>query len=211
MARLRPSNLVTLVDLAGTFVFAIEGAMTAIGGGLDLLGVLVLAFVTALGGGIIRDVLLGATPPDALRTWLYPTVALAGGAVAFAQTELMHDVPRWLMTNLDAVGLSLFAVAGTGKAMDRGLPSLVAVFLGTITATGGGTIRDILLTRVPAVLRIDIYASAALAGAAVMVVGRKAGLPPALSALIGGAACLALRLASVRFGWSLPRAVSYGG
>ena len=194
--------LVTALDLTGTFVFAIEGAATAMHNGLDLLGVMVLAFITALGGGIIRDVLLGATPPDALRGWLYPAVAFAGGIVALSASGL---IPAPVLTAIDAAGLSLFAIAGARKALDRGLPALIAVCFGAITATGGGTVRDVLLTHVPAVLRIDIYATAALAGAAVMVLAQKARLPPAAAALIGGVACFALRMLAVWHGWSLPK------
>jgi uncharacterized membrane protein YeiH len=188
MPRVRP--LVLLLDLTGTFVFAIEGAATAMHNGLDLLGILVLAFVTALGGGIIRDVLLSDTPPAAIRAWLYPSVALAGGAAA-----LLATIPPTVLTTLDAAGLSLFAITGAQKAQDRGLPALTAVCLGAITATGGGTIRDVLLAHVPAVLRTDVYATAALAGAAVMVLAGKARLPPPAAALTGGVAC---------FGWNLP-------
>jgi uncharacterized membrane protein YeiH len=199
MPRVRP--LVTALDLTGTFVFAIEGAVTAMRGGLDLLGIMVLAFVTALGGGIIRDVLLGATPPDALRGWLYPAIAFAGGIVALAASGL---IPAQVLTTIDAAGLSLFAIAGAQKALDRGLPALTVICFGAITATGGGTARDILLTHVPAVLRVDIYATAALLGAAVMVLAQRSRLPPAAAALIGGVTCFALRMLAVWRGWNLP-------
>lgn len=207
MARLKPSGIVTVVDLVGTFVFAIEGSMVAMQSGLDLLGVMVLAFVTALGGGIIRDVLLGATPPEALRAWLYPTIAFAGGALALAATSLVRGIPAPLLTGLDAAGLSLFAVAGAQKALDRGLPALIAICLGAITATGGGTMRDVLLTHVPAVLRVDVYATAALAGALTMVIARKLNMPPVPAAITGGALCFALRIVAVWQGWSLPRSI----
>jgi uncharacterized membrane protein YeiH len=210
MVRFRASSLVTFVDLVGTFVFGIEGALIAVQNGLDLLGVMVLAFATALGGGIIRDVLLGATPPEALRAWLYPTVAFASGALVLVDAGAVQSLPRSVLIGLDDVGLSLFAVAGAQKALDRGLPSLVAVCLGAITATGGGTIRDMLLTRVPAILRIDVYATAALAGGVVMVVARKVGVPPVLAAVAGGLVCFALRIVAVWEGWNLPRTLGFG-
>ena len=200
----RARSLVTALDLTGTFVFAIEGAATAMHNNLDLLGVMVLAFITALGGGIIRDVLLGATPPDALRGWLYPAVALAGGVIALATTNL---IPPFVLTTIDAAGLSLFAIAGARKTLDRGLPALTAICLGAITATGGGTTRDVLLAHVPAVLRVDVYATAALVGAAVMILAQKARVPPTAAALIGGVACLALRMVAAWQGWNLPRTI----
>ena len=111
-------RLLYAVDLAGTLFFGIEGAMAAISGNLDLLGLLVLACATAFGGGIIRDILIGDIPPASLRDWRYVAVAVAGGASAF----LLHspggsERPRWLLTVVDAAGLALFAVAGTEKAL----------------------------------------------------------------------------------------------
>ncbi|HET6607962.1 MAG TPA: trimeric intracellular cation channel family protein [Rhodopila sp.] len=210
MVRFRASSLVTFADLTGTFVFAVEGAMVAMQNHLDVLGVLILSFATAVGGGIIRDVLIGATPPEALRHWLYPSIALGGGALAFAFVGAVQRLPNPALIGLDAVGLSLFAVAGTEKALDRGLPTLVAICLGAITATGGGTMRDVLLARIPVILRTDVYATAALAGAVVMVAIRKAGGPTWLSALIGGLVCFGLRLTAVWQGWNLPRTMPGG-
>ncbi len=199
--------LVRVADLAGTFIFAFQGALLALGAHLDLFGVLVLAFATALGGGVIRDVLMGALPPSALRGWSYPCTAFAAGALAFALEPHMH-VPVLLLQSLDAGGLALFAVAGTEKALDARIHPLSAVLLGTITAVGGGTIRDLMLTHVPSILRVDIYATAAMFGATLLVLGRRFGLPPTLGALIGGSACLILRLVSLWLHWQLPGAVT---
>ena len=205
----RAPNLLTAVDLAGTFVFAIEGAMMAVENGLDLLGIMVLAFATALGGGMVRDVLLGAVPPKALRDSRYPMVAFSGGMVAFVGSGFVQHVPRSVLIDLDAAGLALFAVAGAEKALQQGMPSLIAICLGAISGVGGGTVRDVLLTHVPAVLIIDVYATAALAGAAVMVAARKLGLQSSVSALLGGTFCFGLRLVSVWQGWNLPKAIDY--
>jgi uncharacterized membrane protein YeiH len=202
-----PDNLLTLLDLTGTLVFAIEGAMMAIGANLDLLGVMVLAFVTALGGGIIRDVLIGATPPPALRDWRYPAVAFAGGVIAFLGHQFVTAVPDMVIVVLDAAGLALFAIAGAEKALDYRIPSVVAILLGTITAVGGGTMRDVLLTHVPAVLRVDVYATAAMAGSAAMIGGRRLGLSPASAAVVGMAVCFGLRIVAVSQHWNLPRAM----
>lgn len=191
--------------MAGVAVFAAEGAMVGLSGGLDLLGILVLAFVTALGGGVIRDVLLGAGPPDALRGWQYPTIAFAAGAAVIVAHSAVPAFPPLLVITLDAAGLALFAVAGTQKALSHGMHPFVAALLGTITGVGGGVLRDILLAQVPQVLNADIYATAAFAGAVVLVLGRACGAPPALSGIAGGLACFALRMVAVWQHWSLPR------
>jgi uncharacterized membrane protein YeiH len=199
----RPHALVMTADLAGTFVFALQGALAAIAGHLDLFGVMVLAFATALGGGILRDVLMGDLPPSALRGWSYPTVAFVAAAIAFLVGP--HSIiPRaWLLT-LDAAGLALFAVAGTEKALEAGIYPLSAVLLGTLTAVGGGTLRDVLLARIPAILRVDVYATAALFGALVLLVCRRLGVPRGIAALAGGVACFALRLLALWQHWQLP-------
>jgi len=198
-------HIVLAADLAGTVVFAIEGASAAIRAGLDLLGVLVLSFLVALGGGIIRDLLIGATPPSAIRDWRYPVLAFVAGLVTFLIHTQIEAVPALLLTTLDAVGLALFAVAGAEKALDFKINPFIATLMGAITGCGGGVMRDMLLVRIPVVLVADIYASAALLGAAVVVIGRRVGCPPAMAAVLGFVVCFALRVAAVRFGWQLPR------
>lgn len=202
--QLTPGRMLYIVDLVGTLLFAIEGASAAITGKLDLLGLMVLAFATALGGGIIRDVLLGATPPSALRDWRYPTIAFAGAAIVFFFHQFVQETPAQLIMVLDAAGLALFAVSGTEKALLREMSPLVAVLLGGITGVGGGTIRDVLLARVPNVLHADVYATAALVGAATMVLCRRLGLTDTQSAFVGGVVCFALRVVSVWRHWNLP-------
>jgi len=201
--------LVRGADLAGTFVFAFQGALAAIAGHLDLFGDLVLAFATALGGGVIRDVLMGDLPPSALRGWSYPCTAFLAGAIVFAFHPYV-EVPRQLLLTLDAGGLALFAVAGTEKALDARLHPLSAVLLGTTTAVGGGTIRDLLLTQVPAILRVDVYATAAMFGAIVLVTARRLGVPRSLAALLGGLACFVLRMIAIRQHWQLPGSTAAG-
>lgn len=199
----RPSTLVLLADLGGTFVFALEGALAALGGHLDLFGAMVLAFATALGGGVIRDVLMGFLPPSALRAWTYPATAFVAAAVAFGIDRHVH-IPPLLLITLDAAGLALFAVAGTEKALNAGLHPLSSVLLGVITGVGGGTIRDVFLAHVPAILRVDVYATAALFGAVVLVFCRRLGLSAALGATLAAAACFVLRMIAVWQHWQLP-------
>ncbi|MFY9731190.1 MAG: TRIC cation channel family protein [Candidatus Acidiferrales bacterium] len=147
-ALIRHDRLLSVADIAGTFLFAIEGATAAVTGDLDLLGLMVLAFSTALAGGITRDLLIGAVPPQSLRDWRYPTVAFTGAAIVFLLHPLFENLPTQPLIVLDAGALALFAVAGTEKALKYKMHPFVAALLGTITAVGGGTIRDIFLAQI---------------------------------------------------------------
>jgi uncharacterized membrane protein YeiH len=196
-------RLLFIVDILGTILFGIEGATAGVAGRLDAFGVMVLSFTTALGGGIVRDLLLGAAPPAALRDWRYPVAAFAGGGLVLFLRSFVEGIPPNVITVLDAAGLGLFAVAGARKALDYGMHPFMAILLGGITGVGGGTIRDVFLARVPAVLRVEIYATAALFGAAAMVACLKARLSPTVAALVGGIACFALRMVSVWRHWNL--------
>jgi uncharacterized membrane protein YeiH len=198
------NRILLAADLLGTLVFAVEGALAG-GGDLDLLGLLVLAFATALGGGIIRDVLIGDVPPAALKSWRYAAVAFLGGTIYFFLHEFVENIPGNDLMLLDAAGLSIFAIAGTEKALLYKMHPFIAVLLGTITGVGGGTIRDVLLAQVPRVLQADVYATAALAGSIVMVVGNKLRLPPVVAAVLGGLVCFTLRVVSVWHHWNLPK------
>jgi uncharacterized membrane protein YeiH len=198
--------LLQSLDFAGTFVFALEGGMAAARGHLDLLGAAVLGIMTAVGGGIVRDLLIGAIPPNSIRDWRYPTIAFAGAVTAFFFHAPMERAPGSLLVLLDAAGLSLFAVAGAEKALDFNIPPFIAVIMGAITGVGGGTIRDVLLAQVPTVLRADVYATAALAGAAVVVTGLKLKLPRTPVAIAGALVCFLLRMVSVWRHWNLPTA-----
>jgi uncharacterized membrane protein YeiH len=205
-ATIGAARLLFAADIAGTMVFAVEGAMAAVNGNLDLIGILVLAFCTALGGGIIRDVLLGALPPAALLDWRYPTIAFSGALLTFFFYHHVRAVPIAVLQVLDAAGLAIFAVAGTLKAMLHKMNPLVVVMLGTITGVGGGTMRDILLTQVPTVLRFEVYATAALFGSACVIAARKMRVSSDVASAIGVVTCFSLRLVSVWQHWNLPRA-----
>jgi uncharacterized membrane protein YeiH len=200
------TQLVRAVDLVATVFLGIEGGMAAIDGNLDIFGIMVLAFATALGGGVIRDILIADTPPAAIRDPRYSIAAFSGGVAAFFWNRLVQAAPADLLTGLDAAGLSMFAVAGAAKALDRGIKPWMAILMGTITGVGGGTIRDVFLARVPAILRVDVYAVAALAGAAVMVFGVYRGMPRRWMMLAGAAVCFALRMFAVSRHLNLPRA-----
>jgi uncharacterized membrane protein YeiH len=202
-----PSSKSIAADIAGTMVFAVEGAMAAVNGNLDLLGIVVLAFCTALGGGIIRDILLGALPPASLRDWRYPTIVFTGAVLVFFLHHFVRAIPVTAIQVLDAAGLAIFAVAGTMKAMQHRMNLRVAVMLGTITGVGGGTIRDVLLNQVPTVLRFEVYATAALVGSVCLIAARKLRFSSKTAAALGAVTCFLLRVISLWKHWNLPRAL----
>ncbi len=202
--KVRSERLVVVLDLTGTAVFAIEGAQLAMQARLDLLGVAVVAFVSALGGGILRDLLIGAAPPEAISSWRYPVIAFAAGAGAFAFHVLAPGAPQFDVMIVDAAGLALFAVAGAEKALDFGVNPVAAVMMGVMTGCGGGVVRDILLNRIPTILRTDFYATAALAGALLLVIARRMGVNRRVATILGLVACFGLRVAGARLHWELP-------
>jgi uncharacterized membrane protein YeiH len=196
------------LDLVGTFAFALNGALTAVRAvHVDVVGVVTLGMITAVGGGIIRDVLLGALPPATFVDWRYLAVAAAGGLIAFLFSRGLTRFTR-VIDVLDAAGLSLFAVTGAGKALELGVGPVQAIILGTVTGVGGGTVRDVLIRRVPSVLSSGLYAIPALVGAAVAVLAATSGLNRVLGAPVAlGAAgvCFAIRMVGLRFGLDAPR------
>ena len=202
----RSERLIFGLDLAGTALLGVQGAEAAMASRLDLLGVLTVAFVTALGGAILRDLLIGAAPPAPLRDWRYPATAFAAGLAAFVFHEYVREIPEAVLVILDAAGLSLLAVAGADKTLNAGLGALTATLMGAVTGVGGGAVGDLLMMRIPAVLRTDIYATAALAGAAVMIVSRRLRVGERWAAGLGAAACFSLRLLAVWLHWNLPSA-----
>jgi len=203
MSGLQP--LVRALDLFGTFAFALSGAAAGIRRRLDVFGILVLSFAAACFGGIARDVLIGAIPPAALTDWRYLAVSLAAGLSAFLWRPVIEKL-RDPVSLVDALGLAFFAVSGAEKALAFGLSPVMSALLGMLTGIGGGVTRDVLLAEVPAVLRADFYAVAALSGAALVAAGRALGAPALPCALSGGLLCFVLRVAAIRKGWRLPGA-----
>ena len=196
-------KLPLLFDLAGTFVFALSGALAGVKRKLDLFGVLVLSFAAANSGGIARDVLIGATPPSAISDWRYLGISLAAGILTFYFSSII--IRMWNPVLLfDAAGLAFFAVSGAQKALNHGLEPVMATSLGMLTGIGGGMMRDVLLTEIPTVLRSELYAVAALLGAAVVVGGHLLRLPIVPVAIAGLSLCFGLRVLAIRYGWQLP-------
>jgi len=202
---LSTATLLLTLDLIGTFVFALSGAASGVKSKLDAFGIGVLAFVAGNAGGVTRDLLIGAVPPAAINDWRYVAVSLAAGAVTFVWYPNVKRLQPIVLL-LDAAGLGLFAVAGTQKALAFGINPFVAALLGMLTGIGGGVLRDLLVNEIPVVLRADLYALAALAGAAVVVGGHLAHWPPTATTIAGAILCFGIRLIAIRRGWSLPPA-----
>jgi uncharacterized membrane protein YeiH len=191
------------LDLAGTFIFALSGAMTAVRHRLDMFGILVLSLAAATFGGMARDVLIGAVPPAALGDWRYIAVSLVAGLIIFFRTPTSTRL-RTPVLILDGAGLALFAVSGALKGLAFGVTPVSAIMLGVLTGVGGGVARDILVAEIPTVLRAELYAVAALAGATVVVVGRTLQFPTIPITIAGAALCFGLRFMAIRYGWRLP-------
>lgn len=196
-------TLLLVLDLVGTFVFALSGATAGVKHRLDLFGVLVLSYAAGNAGGITRDLLIGAVPPAAISDWRYLVVSLLAGIVTFWRLSTI-DRLRSPVLVFDAAGLALFAAAGAQKALAFGLNPVMAALLGMLTGVGGGMARDMLLAEIPMVLRADLYAVAALAGGAVVVIGTRLSLPSTAVTIVGAVLCFALRFMAIRRGWHLP-------
>lgn len=190
-------------DLGGTFVFALSGAVAGIKHRLDLFGVLVLSFAAGNSGGIARDVMIGAHPPAAISDWRYIAVSMLAGLITFYWYQVISRLRSPVLV-FDAAGLALFAVSGAGKALAFHAGPVAATLLGMLTGIGGGMVRDILVTEIPTVLRTELYAVAALIGAAVLVLGARLQLPTSATAVTGAVLCFGLRFIAMRRGWQLP-------
>ena len=205
------ADFVLMIDLLGTFAFAVNGAFTATRTvRLDIVGVLVLGLMTAVGGGIMRDVLIGAVPPDAFTHWYYLAAAAGGALLAFFISR-----PSRLLTGpiliLDAIGLSLFCVTGAQKALEYGLDPAAAIIVGAIAAVGGGTIRDVTIGQVPSVLTSGLYAIPALVGAAIDVLAAPSWVVGIPVAVVGATICFVIRMAGVWFKLEAPKASGPAG
>jgi uncharacterized membrane protein YeiH len=197
-------NVLQLIGVAG---FAVSGALAGVRARLDVFGVVVIGVTTALGGGVIRDVMLGVHPPVALVHWPFLTVAaLASLAVFWLQPQVVRL--RRAMLLADAVGLGVFVTSGTSTALALGVPRYDAWLVGMTVGIGGGVVRDLLLREIPLVLRREIYALAALAGGVLVVLGDWLRLPAGPVALVGAALVVVIRVVALWRRWNAPTAPS---
>lgn len=193
-----------VLELAGTFAFAISGATAARKRNLDLFGICAIAFTVACGGGILRDLCLRVIPPAGLTNWPYLVAAIIATGLTVGLFSVVQRLNRPVLF-FDAIGLALFAVTGAQKALTYGHNGEVAVLLGITTAVGGGVVRDVLLNRVPVILEKEIYASAALMGALIVVVGFYLNwVSGGWVAIIALTVSFNLRILALRYHWNLP-------
>lgn len=197
------TNIYTFLDLIGTFVFALSGAVAARQKGLDIFGIFSIAFTVACGGGIIRDLCIGATPPAGLTNWRYLVMVFAATLIGIGFYRIVTILNQPVLL-FDALGLSVFAVSGARKAIVFGHNYEVALLLGVVTAVGGGVIQDILLARIPVILKKEIYASAALVGALLVVAGDYLQYSREMASAIAIVVCFGLRFLGLHFRWNLP-------
>ena len=197
-------EILTLVlNLMGTFAFGLSGGILAVRKQMDLFGVLVLSVATGLGGGIMRDVLLGHIPPATLTDWRYLAAAGSAGLLVFVWFSRVVHHGRFL-TTFDAVGLSIFTVTGTTIALDAGLGPAPAALLGMLTGVGGGVLRDVLAAEIPLIFRSEVYAVASLLGAVIIIVANQVGFSGIPAEIIAALATFILRMVSVQRGWKIP-------
>ncbi|MGW0036342.1 trimeric intracellular cation channel family protein [Gordonia sp. NPDC003376] len=194
----------TAVDIVATALFGFEGASAAAQTDFDALGILVVGFVVGLGGGIVRDVLLGDLPPASLRSSSRVVAALAGAGAAFVLVGLADAVPATLLALCDAAALAFVAIAGAEKAFELGCSVVVTTVIGAISATAGGVVRDLLLERTPSVMSQSVYGTAALAGALVVAVIMSSLGRPGPALWCGFAVTFGLRALAVLLDWQIP-------
>ncbi|MFI5608607.1 trimeric intracellular cation channel family protein [Amycolatopsis sp. FDAARGOS 1241] len=195
--------MLTALEFLGLVAFAASGALAAVRARLDVFGVIVVGLTTALGGGIIRDVLLGIHPPTTLANWPYLAVCAATALIVFAFHPQVARLRRAVLL-ADAIGLGVFATAGTTIALNAGATAYAACLIGMTSGIGGGAARDLLLREIPLVLRKEIYAVAALAGAVLVAVGHALPLPQGIVTTIAAAVVVTIRLVALWRHWNAP-------
>ncbi len=195
--------LTLALNLTGTFAFGFSGGILAVRKQMDLFGVLVLSVATGLGGGILRDILLGHIPPATLTDWRYLAAAGLAGLLVFLWFGKVVRHGRFL-TTFDAVGLGIFTVTGTTIALAAGLGPAPAALLGMLTGVGGGVVRDVLAAEVPLIFRSEIYAVASMLGAIIIIIASQIGFSGIPVEVLAAVATFALRMASVQRGWRIP-------
>lgn len=191
------------IDLIGVAVFAVTGALVASRKQMDVFGFALLGTVTGLGGGTLRDLLLGDAPVFWVKEPVYVAICVSVSAVVFFTAHIPESRYRLLLW-LDAVGLSFFCIVGAQKALAQDVGAFIAVVMGVMTATFGGIVRDMVVGEVPLVLHKEIYVTAALAGSLVFVGLLNLSAPQTIAAVCGFAACFAVRASALRYGWALP-------
>jgi len=196
-------NLTLALNLSGTFAFGLSGGILAVKKQMDLFGVLVLSVATGLGGGIMRDLILGHTPPATITDWRYLAAAALAGIIVFLWYNRIANHGTFV-TTFDAVGLSVFTVTGTVIALDASLGPAPAALLGMLTGVGGGVLRDVLAAEVPLIFRSEVYAVASMLGAIIVIIASQTGFSGIPAESLAALAIFILRMVSVQRGWKIP-------
>ena len=199
-----PTDVLAALNILGLFVFAVSGALTALRNDMDLFGVAMIAFATGVGGGTIRDILLGIFPVWWIAEPSAVAICLAGAATAALAQPILTSRLKALIW-ADAVGLSVFAILGAQAALAAEAPLIIAIFMGGVTATFGGVVRDVLLNEAPLILKQDIYATAALTGAGVYVGLTALGIGPGLGAPLAVVVTFLIRAGAILFNIPSPK------
>ena len=197
-------NIIYILDLIGTAAFAASGAWVGVRKHMDLFGVLVLGVVTAVGGGTLRDLLLGDIPTFSLKNESYIYIAIVVSLIVFANRVQFKTFEKPLLY-FDAIGLGTFVVIGTTKALDFHLGLLGAILMGVMTGTAGGVIRDLFANQVPLIFRREIYASACVAGGLLLVALETVGTARPVAALLSAGTVISVRLLAIHYNWALPK------
>ncbi|MDF1699309.1 MAG: trimeric intracellular cation channel family protein [Saprospiraceae bacterium] len=194
-------NLITLIDFTGTFVFAISGMLIAIDKKFDLFGVIILGVVTAIGGGTLRDVLIGSTPVSWMQNETYFYIILSGLPICYFFNTSIHSLRKGIFL-FDTLGIGLFTILGLKKTLEFGLSPSIAITMGIVSAVFGGVIRDVLANEIPLIFRKEIYAFACLFGAIVYLATRLI-LPEPIAMLISILSVILIRILSIKRNWTL--------
>ena len=197
-------SFISALNLIGVFVFAISGAVAGIKRKTDFVGVLILSFAAAGCGGIMRDVLLGALPPENITSWELLAVSQLAGLFTYFCFPLVNRLNNPVQI-FDAFGLGLFTVLGVTKALQFGITPVWAVLLGVLTGVGGGVLRDMLVAQVPMIMRGEIYATASIAGGGIVAGGLYWNvMPMEMLMVLGAVVCTSVRLLALRYNWAMP-------
>jgi uncharacterized membrane protein YeiH len=199
-------KLILVLDIIGTLAFAISGVLTALNKRLDPFGILIIAFVTAVGGGTLRDILIGA-PVAWMQSLTYVYVIFAATVFSVAFRKRLNYVRKSLVL-FDTIGIALYTIVGVQKGIEAGFPPIICIALGTMTACFGGVIRDILCNEIPIIFKKEIYATACIIGASVYFLLMQTPMPTDLIVIISGAIVMIVRLLAVYFNLSLPNIYS---
>lgn len=195
-------ELITLIDYAGTLVFAISGVLAGVERKFDLFGVFILGFVTAVGGGTLRDVLIGSTPVGWMQHEMYIYIIMASVPLCYIMKELILKMKKGIFL-FDTIGIGLFTILGLQKTLDMGLSPLVAVMMGVVSAVFGGVIRDVLSGQTPLIFSKEIYAFACLFGAVLFLI-TSLYLPESIAMSVSIMAVITIRIVAIKRDWGVP-------